>query len=72
MSFGNDDNPQFVFDEENPITTEKKIIAVVTMIISVIGGAMAIILSSSILGIFFSYFIPIAASLELKLDPLVS
>ena len=58
------DEPLLYPDDDQPITTEKRVLGIVTMMISVIGGAIAIILGSSILSIVFSFFIPLFAGMS--------
>jgi hypothetical protein len=52
-----------LYDDDTPVTTEKRILGIVGMIISVVGGAIAILLGSSIIGIFFTSFLPFTAGL---------
>jgi hypothetical protein len=62
-----DYNPDYgSYNEDQPVTTEKRILGIVGMIIAVIGGAIAILIGSSIIAVFFTAFLPFTAGLPAK------
>lgn len=64
MGFDTDYDPDYgTYDEDQPVTTERRILGIVGMIIAVISGAIAILLGSSVIAIFFTAFIPFTAGL---------